>query len=274
MKTRDEKIESFLLEPIKVGDKVYVKGLGTQDKTKFFNSYNIDSINEDESIFVKHFNSLVKVEKGDYKKYTDHVGYNPFPEKNWLEGLRIIQYNLESVIGSFYDIRNNIFRHETISGIIVNELEWEPFFINENEEEVVYQRDFCWNLNDKQLLIDSIYNGIDIGKIIVRRRSWNWVESRIKQNKKAAFRDIVDGKQRLKTILEFLNNEFSDSNGFYWNDLSRVAQIKFLNFQAVSYGEIEERVKDEDVKKIFLNVNFSGVAMSQEHIDFVRNINI
>lgn len=274
MKKREEEIELFLLEPINIGDKVYVKGLGIQDKTLFGNTANVDSINEDESIFVKHYNGLVKVEKGDYKKYTDHIGYNPFPEKNWLEGLKVIQYNLESVIGSFYDIRNNMFRHETISGIIVNELEWEPFFINENGEEVVYQREFCWNLNDKQLLIDSIYNGIDIGKIIVRKRSWDWVESRVKQNKKAAFKDIVDGKQRLKTILEFVNNEFADSNGFYWNDLSRVAQIKFLNFQALSYGEIEERAKDEDVKKVFLNVNFSGVEMSQEHIDFVRNINI
>lgn len=274
MKKREEEIELFLLEPINIGDKVYVKGLGIQDKTKFGNTANVDSINEDESIFVKHYNGLVKVEKGDYKKYTDHIGYNPFPEKNWLEGLKVIQYNLESVIGSFYDIRKNMFRHETISGIIVNELEWEPFFINENGEEVVYQREFCWNLNDKQLLIDSIYNGIDIGKIIVRKRSWDWVESRVKQNKKAAFKDIVDGKQRLKTILEFVNNEFADSNGFYWNDLSRVAQIKFLNFQALSYGEIEERAKDEDVKKVFLNVNFSGVEMSQEHIDFVRNINI
>lgn len=274
MKTKQEQIEDFLLEPIKVGDKVYVRGLGIQDKQSFGHVAKVESVKDDETIFIKSFKSLMEVKKGDYKKCTNEIGHNPFPEKRWNEGIRMVQFCLESIINSVYDVRKKTYRYEIISEVSVPELEWNPFFINNNGEEIVYQRDFCWNLRDKQLLIDSIYNGIDIGKIIIRKRSWDWVLGRIKEDKSAALKDIVDGKQRLKSIIEFINNEYPDSYGFYWDDLSKKAQNTFLNFNSVSYGEIEEKAKDEDVKNIFLNINFSGVAMSQEHIDFVRNINI
>ncbi len=271
---KKEEIEAFLSEPIKVGDKVYVRGLGIQDKNKLGNTSIVEQVLEDDSIFIKKYNELIKVNPGDYKKYTDHIGYDPIAKKLWSEGLRVFNFNLYSIVHSFFNVDSKSLRTETVLGKTINELEWEPFFINEQGEEIVYQRDFCWNLRDKQLLIDSIYNGIDIGKIIVRKRDWNWVESRVKENKKAALSDIVDGKQRLKAIFEFISNEFPDSSGFYWDDFSKIAQSRFLDFQAVSYGEIQENAKDEDVKKIFLNVNFTGVQMSQEHIDFVRNINL
>lgn len=274
MKTKEEQIESFLSEPIKKGEMVYVRGLDTQNKNSFFNTSKVVSLGENESIFIKHHNSLIEVKKGDYRKNTNDIGYNPFPDKRWDENVIMIRFNLESIIHSFYDLKTKELRKESVLGTLVYELEWEPFLINENGEEIVYQRDFCWDLKDKQLLIDSIYNGIDIGKILIRKRSWEWVESRVKQNKKASFKEIVDGKQRLKTIIEFINNEFPDLNGFYWDDLSKVAQGKFLSFSSVSYGEIGEKSEDRDVKRIFLNINFSGVQMSQEHIDFVKNINI
>lgn len=43
---------------------------------------------------------------------------------------------------------------------------------------------------------------------------------------------------------------------------------------AIDCKKIGEKCKDEDVKRIFLNINFSGVQMSQEHIDFVKQINL
>ena len=36
--------------------------------------------------------------------------------------------------------------------------------------------------------------------------------------------------------------------------------------------EMDEGCTDEDVLKVFLNVNFSGKPMSKEHIKFVQGI--
>ena len=53
-----------------------------------------------------------------------------------------------------------------------------------------------------------------------------------------AFKDIIDGKQRLNTIGEFLNNKFQDSHGNYFNDLSAFAQHKFTDHQLMQYAEM------------------------------------
>lgn len=37
---------------------------------------------------------------------------------------------------------------------------------------------------------------------------------------------------------------------------------------------MEEEATDEDVQSVFLNVNFTGKPMSQEHIEFVKSIKI
>ena len=47
-----------------------------------------------------------------------------------------------------------------------------------------------------------------------------------------------------------------------------------MNFQSVSYGEIGENATDKTVQVIFLNINFAGVQMSKEHIDFVKSIKL
>ena len=77
-----------------------------------------------------------------------------------------------------------------------------------------YQRDYVWELSDKQLLIDSIFNNIDIGKfafIHLDYKTWN---------KTGYAYEILDGKQRLKTIIDFYENRFS-YKGIYYNDLSK-----------------------------------------------------
>lgn len=59
-----------------------------------------------------------------------------------------------------------------------------------------------------------------------------------------------------------------------FSDLSGEAVSSFMNFNSIAYGELGEECTDEDVKKVFLGVNFTGVEMSQEHIEFVKNINL
>ena len=71
-----------------------------------------------------------------------------------------------------------------------------------------------WELKDKQLLIESIYNGINCGKIVLRDRGYNYIISELnKGNKEVAFRDVVDGKQRIGALLDFVNDKFPDLHG-------------------------------------------------------------
>ncbi|MEK6829086.1 MAG: DUF262 domain-containing protein [Nanoarchaeota archaeon] len=274
---KQELIDQFLSEPVKVGDNVVVRGLGRQDSESFGNSTDVKKVHKDGSISIQQYNysDLTKVKPEDYRKTTFHIGANPFPEKPWNSNLRIVAYSLDSIVGVCgYDRRKRVYKFETIKEHEVPELNWNPFILDKDGNEVVYQRDFCWNLEQKQLLIESIYRNIDIGKIVVRKRSYEWVKKRVLAGKTAAFKDIVDGKQRLNAILGFLNNEFADLQGNTWNDLSENAHHKFLDFMSVAYGEIGEEASDEDVKAIFLNVNFAGVQMSKEHIEFVKSINL
>ena len=85
--------------------------------------------------------------------------------------------------------------------------------------------------------------------------------------------DIVDGKQRLDAIRGFVTNEYPDLHGNYFSDLSEYARRKFEDFTSFCYAELDEDATDADVIRTFLNVNFTGVKMSKEHIDFVKEIN-
>lgn len=206
-----------------------------------------------------------------------HLGANPFVEYDWNSKITFYQSDIEQVLWRVgYDRRERKYNFDKIGDVVIPELDWNPTVINEEGKEIIYQRDFCWTLEEKQLLIDSIYNHIEIGKIIVRLRSWKWVENRIKQGvvEHTTFKQIVDGKQRCNAILGFINNEFSDNYGNYWDDLSSKAQRNFFSFRQITYGELGETSTDKDVLNTFLCINHTGKPMSKEHIDYVKSIKI
>jgi len=47
-----------------------------------------------------------------------------------------------------------------------------------------------------------------------------------------------------------------------------------MSFMGITFGEMEENATDEDVKATFLGINFAGVQMSQEHLEYVKQINL
>ena len=160
-----------------------------------------------------------------------------------------------------------------MGGVVINEVNWNPYVYNKTGEKEYYQRDFVWSIKDKQTLIDSIYNGVDCGKILVRLRSWDDLEKMAKNGEKElAFREIVDGKQRLDAIRGFIEGEYPDSNGKYYNDLSDYAQRRLVEHQLFSYAEMPKSTTDEEVIYQFLKMNFCGVPQSKQHIDFVKSL--
>lgn len=269
---KEELIESYLNTPVKVGDVVWVKGLGNQDKNAWSQTTEVKKV-ENNDIYIKKYSNnstLDKVFFGDYKKYTGEIGANPFPKKD--NRIQSINFSLDSVLFQLGLIEGRDEKY-VINGITVRNCNFNPFVFDSTGNEQYYQRPLVWELKDKQALIESIYLNVDCGKILIRNRGWKELEDlQAKGETELYWKDCVDGKQRLHAIKEFLEDGFKDLYGNYYSDLSDNAQNKLLNHQLFSYAELPENSSDESVIEQFLRLNFAGVPQSTEHIDYVHNI--
>ena len=209
-----------------------------------------------------------------------NVGADPFPEKSWRSDIRTINYDLSCILGKFgvhvwrkgAELRKDE-PYMFYGNVKVGDVNFNPYVFDADGNKMYYQRGWCWTLEQKRLLIESIYQSINCGMIIVRERSTKWVEEQIgKGNNDVSFADIVDGKQRIGALVEFVLDGYTDLHGNYFSDLSEKAKVKFCNSMALTYAELGENATDDDVIAAFLGVNFTGVPMTQEHIDYVKSI--
>lgn len=275
-------IMEYLMAPMEIGETILIKGKGNGSRNvNFWGSAvvkKIDYKNGGITVLPEGCKETVIKHKYDCKRDARHIGYNPFPKKPWNSSLKVVNYCLSSILHAIGYERSNDYKIESVilGDYKVPELNWNPFVgdADDLDNRIHYQRDLVWSLSDKQKLITSVYNGVNIGSIVIRSRSWDWVDKVVKLGIKVGFKDVVDGKQRLNALLSFIHDEFVDENGYLYSELSGVAQRKFRDFSAVSYGELGENTTDQDVLDVFLGVNFTGVAMDQKHIEFVKNIKL
>lgn len=212
----------------------------------------------------------------DVEISTDRIGYNPINSDVWDKNIRFVNFDMANILSNLgiYPDSNYSRQGSIIFGVEVPRLNWNPFVFNKKKEKEYYQRGFVWTLEQKQLLLESIYQGIECGRILVRKRKWNWLETMVKKGEtEVAFMDIVDGKQRLHAIIGFMKNKFPDSCGYYYDDFSELAKRKLVSHQLFGYAEAGENFSDQDTIEQFLRLNFTGVPQSKEHIEFVQAIN-
>ena len=120
-----------------------------------------------------------------------------------------------------------------------------------------YQRGYVWEQNDKELLLDSIFKNIDIGKfVLIHISDKEWHERGLSY-------EILDGKQRLSTLIEFYENKLS-YKGKYYNDLSGMDKRAFTEHQ-IAVAEVRETDK-KTVLKYFLMLNRTGKSMDESHL--------
>jgi len=124
-----------------------------------------------------------------------------------------------------------------------------------------YQRGHVWKMSDKVALIDSIFNNIDIGKFVFIQRSFS--DSRPK------IYEILDGKQRLTTLVEFFEDRFK-YNGFYFSELSNDDKNKFTG-HGITYGYLVNPDK-KAIFESFIKLNTCGKPMATKHIDHVKQL--
>lgn len=152
------------------------------------------------------------------------------------------------------------------------------------------QRDLCWNHFQKSSLIISILKDVKIPPLTI-------VQVRDRKAEHPLVWQIIDGKQRLSTVLSFLRNEFPivlDWNNqkettFYFDDLPAELQrnIKQFDFRAnmvysnIYYGDVDERTKvrefvtDKDKVELYLFINYAGTPQEKTFMedlaDLVKN---
>lgn len=171
------------------------------------------------------------------------VGVRPIPtgDSNFSRNndvkINFINSNIESLLHKYYS-----------------------FGVNMNPD---YQRGYVWNLEDKQLLIDSIFNNIEIGKFaFIHLDDENWTKT-------GKGYEILDGKQRLSAIVEFYENRFP-YNGVYYNELSKKDRNVFLN-RMVAQGEVREADR-KAILKYFIMLNRTGKVMDKKHLEKVEKM--
>jgi len=123
-----------------------------------------------------------------------------------------------------------------------------------------YQREHVWELEDKVALIDSIYNNVDIGKIVFVQ---------LNEKTEGRYYQVLDGKQRLTALKEFFEDRFP-YKGVYFSQLSHRDKHTFRN-HGITYGYLE----NPDLRGIyesFIKLNTCGKPMDHKHIDKVRGL--
>jgi len=121
------------------------------------------------------------------------------------------------------------------------------------------QRPFCWTIQQKQSLILSIIKGVYIPKICVL----------VDQNTDVYKYQIIDGKQRLSAMLEFLSGGFPLSTGHYFNDCEPDLQslIKAYSPQCEAEYFVDSKPISDDAKiQWFEQINLTGTPQDEAHL--------
>lgn len=139
-----------------------------------------------------------------------------------------------------------------------------------------YQRDYVWNEINAQALLYSIFNHLPIGSV-----------SLILDSRADKYCEVVDGKQRITTLIKFYENEFpvyvsaksglvlspelfnvAESRAIYFKDMSNLDRRSFkkLKLPQVELSSFDGKPLTRlDKLSYFHRINFSGVPISNEH---------
>lgn len=126
------------------------------------------------------------------------------------------------------------------------------------DDSPTFQRDYAWQPDDEQRLLKSIFEERDIGKFVFLKYDWPRTNA-----------DLVDGKQRLNTIVKFVTSQIP-YNGIYWHQLSKADRRGFSGAM-VQVAEIKgDNLTEADKLELFLSINTAGVPQTEEHLTSIR----
>ncbi len=127
-----------------------------------------------------------------------------------------------------------------------------------------FQRKSVWTDDARSYLMDTIVRGKPIPKIFIRQ-TLN-VETR------QSIREVVDGQQRLRTIISYLNDGFVISKkhneiygGYFFSQLNNIdpeIQSQILNYELAV--DLLVNLPDSEILDIFSRLNSYSVVLSEQ----------
>lgn len=193
-----------------------------------------------------------KIERDHSKKYGHRQPGRTYQFTNWMSlekkdtvNQTPLSYRDKFPIQSFQTHLDEIFSKYFFFGLDLNP---------------DYQRGNVWTYEDREKLLDSIFNNINIGKFCFNRKPY-------KENDTSY--EVIDGKQRITTLIDFRLDKFK-YKGLYYSELNPCDKRHIRNY-IVEMTEIEEASK-EKIYNYFLKLNTGGRAVDPEHIKYVEEL--
>lgn len=130
-----------------------------------------------------------------------------------------------------------------------------------------FQRRAVWNNAAKTYLIDTLLRGLPIPKIYIR--------TKVDPVTQRSVREVVDGQQRIRALVEFANNELrltgrsADFKGMRYSTISEDYQQRLLGY-LVSVEQLLN-ANDDDVLEVFARLNSYTVVLNdaeKRHAEF------
>jgi hypothetical protein len=126
-----------------------------------------------------------------------------------------------------------------------------------------FQRRSVWSVEQRSYLIDTILQKMPVPPLYIR----NFYKSKSKK----VVHQIIDGQQRLRAVLEFIDDEYRISKKLSvpyshkrFSDLSRVQQRAILTFP-FSYQAFEA-ISDEEVYDVFRRMNTYSTPLNPQEL--------
>jgi uncharacterized protein with ParB-like and HNH nuclease domain len=123
-----------------------------------------------------------------------------------------------------------------------------------------YQRGYCWTDEQKSRYIEWILKGGTSGKEIYLNHP-GWM-----RDFKGKF-EIVDGKQRISAMLDFLHNKIKVF-GEYFNEFEDDLPLSNASF-SVNIADLKSR---KEILQWYLDMNSCGVAHTNDEIEKVKKL--
>lgn len=126
-----------------------------------------------------------------------------------------------------------------------------------------YQRNAVWKNNAKSYLMDTILSGYPIPQVFLRQI--------IDVNTRKTNREIIDGQQRLRSIIEFTQDAYpvlkshnDELGGKFYSDLSNELKEAFLSFNIST--EIIKLKEDTRIYEMFARLNTNNMALNNQEL--------
>lgn len=125
-----------------------------------------------------------------------------------------------------------------------------------------FQRGDTWQVSAQSFFIDTLLRGLPIPPIYIRLMT--------DKETKASYRELVDGQQRMSTIVKFIDGQLvldrrsKEYAGKTYDTLDEEDQARFLKYQVMVQQLYD--ADDDTVLDIFHRINAYGISLNRQEL--------